>query len=186
MNMKTDTNVNMNSNSIAAAKKKMEELIIFLIGPFQHMMFSAGAQHTNIYIYIYPMRCARQAATVPSSGLEIKESCFEKQLKSVQNWRTNCENWDSRGTFELMGDPLGAKMAQDAIWGASGAPFGCLLGRILAPRWAKLEPRWRHVGQLGAKMCPRRRTWSLLGVLLGASCWLFLYLGRDLSKLGEN
>ena len=41
-------------------------------------------------------------------------------------------------------------MAQDAIWSASGAPFGWLLGRILAPRWAKLEPRWRYVGQLGA------------------------------------
>ena len=45
--------------------------------------------------------------------------------------------------FEGLGDPLGAKMAQDAILDASGALFGGLLGRILAPRWAKLRPRWR-------------------------------------------
>ena len=89
------------------------------------------------------MRCARQTATVPNLRREIEESCFENQLDSVQKFGKNHENCDSRGTFELMGDPLGAKMAQDAIWGESGAPFGCLLGRILAPRWAKLEPRWR-------------------------------------------
>ena len=67
-------------------------------------------------------------------------------------------------------------MAQDAAWGASGAAFGAPLGLILALRWAKLGPRWRYVGQLGAKMC----------ALLGASCCLVLYLGRGLAKMGEN
>ena len=45
--------------------------------------------------------------------------------------------WSSRAI------PLGAKMAQDAIWDASGAPFGGLVGRIMAPGWTKLGPRWR-------------------------------------------
>ena len=43
--------------------------------------------------------------------------------------------------------PLGAKMAQDAIWDASGAPFGGLVGRIMAPGWAKMPlcwPTWRQ------------------------------------------
>ena len=38
---------------------------------------------------------------------------------------------------------------------------GGLLEAIWAPRCAKLEPRWRQVGQLGAKMCPRWPTWRL-------------------------
>ncbi len=43
--------------------------------------------------------------------------------------------------LEHFGEPLGTKMVQDASWEASGAPCEGLLGRILAPRWAKLEPR---------------------------------------------
>ena len=35
--------------------------------------------------------------------------------------------WSSRAIL------LGAKMAQDAIWDASGAPFGGLVGRTMAP-----------------------------------------------------
>jgi hypothetical protein len=67
--------------------------------------------------------------------------------------------------FEVLGDPLGAKMAQDAIWSASGAPFGWLLGRILAPRWAKLAnlaPRCAQDGRLGGQD-------GQLGALLGES-----------------
>ena len=46
-----------------------------------------------IYIYIlYPMRCARQPATVPNLRLKIEESCSEKQLNLVQNWRKISEN----------------------------------------------------------------------------------------------
>ena len=79
----------------------------------------------------------------------------------------------SRGTFEVLGDPLGAKMAQDAIWSASGAPFGWLLGRILAPKWAKMVPSWPTCvqdGQLGGQD-------GQLGALLGASWRPFLDLG---------
>ena len=75
-------------------------------------------------------------------------------------------------TFERLGDPLGAKMAQDAIWGASGAPFGCLLGRILAPRWAKMALCWPTWRQDVPKMANLERP--------------FLDLGRDLAKMGEN
>ena len=67
-----------------------------------------------------------------------------------------------------MGDPLGAKIAQDAIWGASGAPFGCLLGRILAPSWSQdgaildnLARRCAQKGELGAYLA---RFWMHLGV----------------------
>ena len=76
-------------------------------------------------------------------------------------------------------------MAQNAICGASGAPFGWLLGRILAPRWAKiaklanLAPRFAQDGQLGGQD-------GQLGALLGASWRPFLDLGRDLVKNGEN
>ena len=50
----------------------------------------------------------------------------------------------SRAALEVLGDPSGVKMAQDASWIASGAEFGDLLGLILSPRWPKL-------GQNGAK-----------------------------------
>ena len=79
-------------------------------------------------------------------------------------------------------------MAQDAIWSASGAPFGWLLGRILAhlgaswrqdgAKWANLEPRCAQDGQLGGQD-------GQLVALLGASWRPFLDLGRDLAKNGE-
>ena len=47
------------------------------------------------------------------------------------------------GGFEALGEPPGAKMLQGADWDVLGAPFGGLLEHILAPRWAKLGPRWR-------------------------------------------
>ena len=37
----------------------------------------------------YPVRCARQAATVPNLRLEIEESCFKNQSNSDQNWKKN-------------------------------------------------------------------------------------------------
>ena len=37
----------------------------------------------------YPVRCARQAATVPNLRLEIEESCLKNQSNSVQNSREN-------------------------------------------------------------------------------------------------
>ena len=77
-------------------------------------------------------------------------------------------------------------MAQDAICGASGAPFGWVLGRILAPRWAKMAPSWPtwrqdvpKMANLEAKMANLAHFWEHLGDL-------FLDLGRDLAKNGEN
>ena len=52
--------------------------------------------------------------------------------------------------MEPFWEPLGAKVALDAVWTASGTPFGGLLGAILAPRWARMAPRWRYVGRLVA------------------------------------
>ena len=37
----------------------------------------------------YPVRCARQATTVPNLRLEIEESCLKNQSNSVQNSRKN-------------------------------------------------------------------------------------------------
>ena len=88
--------------------------------------------------------------------------------------------------MELLGDPPGAKMAQDAIWDASGALLGGPLGRILAPSCGQdgatlpnLAPRWAQDGQLGGQD-------GQLGALLGASWQLFLDLGRDLAKNCET
>ena len=80
--------------------------------------------------------------------------------------------------LEVFGDPLGAKMVQDASWIASGAPFGDLLGFILSPRWSKLGqkwPRWRCVGQLGPQD-------GQLGSSLGGILAHFSDLERDLRK----
>jgi len=111
------------------------------------------------------VRCARQAATVPNLRLEIE---------------------GSRGTFEVLGDPLGAKMAQDAIWSAFGAPFGWLLGRILAPRWAKMVPSWPtwrqdvpKMANLEAKMANLAHFWEHLGDL-------FWILGAILPKMAKT
>ena len=73
-------------------------------------------------------------------------------------------------------------MAQDAIWSASGAPFGWLLGRIFPQDGAKLAnlaPRCAQDGQLGSQD-------DQLGALLGASWRPVLDLGRDLAQNGET
>ena len=80
--------------------------------------------------------------------------------------------------LEVFGDPLGAKMVQDASWIASGTPFGDLLGFILSPRWCKL-------GRNGAKMALCWPTWTQdgqLGSILGGILAHFSYLERDLRK----
>ena len=77
-------------------------------------------------------------------------------------------------------------MAQDAIWSASGAPFGWLLGRILAPRWAKMAPSWPtwrqdvpKMANLEAKMANLAHFWEYLGDL----CWI---LGAILPKMAKT
>ena len=74
-------------------------------------------------------------------------------------------------------------MVQDAIWNAFGAPFGWLLGRILAPRLgqngaklANLAPRCAQDGQLGSQD-------GQLDALLGAFWRPFWDLGRDLATV---
>ena len=68
----------------------------------------------------------------------------------------------------------GAKMAQDAIWDASGAPFGGLVGRIMAPGWAKMPlcwPTWRQdmpkMANLEPKIGNLGRFWKHLGDFFG-------------------
>ena len=77
-------------------------------------------------------------------------------------------------------------MAQDAIWSASGAPFGWLLGRILAPRWAKMAPSWPtwrqdvpKMANLEAKMANLAHFWEHLGDL-------FWILGAILPKMAKT
>ena len=81
-----------------------------------------------------------------------------------------------------MGDPLGAKIARNAIWDASGAPFGCLLGRILGPSWSQDGVMLANLAPDVPKKANLERTWRDLGCIL----LTFLYLERDLSKNGEN
>ena len=64
-------------------------------------------------------------------------------------------------------------MAQDAIWGASGAPLGCLLGAHLGAKmgqdgtkWANLAPSWRQdAPQQASKWSPRCVPNRILGHL---------------------
>ena len=81
--------------------------------------------------------------------------------------------WISRAGLEVLGDPSGAKMAQDASWISSGAEFGDVLGLILSP--AKMAPRLRYVGQLGAQD-------GQLGTILGGIFGHISDLERDLSR----
>ena len=70
----------------------------------------------------------------------------------------------------------------DAIWSASGAPFGWLLGRILAPRRAKMAPRRQDVpkmANLEAKMANLAHFWEHLGDL-------FWILGAILPKIAKT
>ena len=70
-----------------------------------------------------------------------------------------------------------------------GAHLGLHLDGYWGASWRQDGPRWRQVGQLGAKMCPRWPTWRprwptwrTFGSILAT----FLDLGRDLTKNGEN
>ena len=65
---------------------------------------------------------------------KVSENASKIVSKSVENPIKS----SFAAVLEHFGDPLGAKMAQDASWIASGAPFGDVLGLILSPRWPKL------------------------------------------------
>ena len=72
----------------------------------------------------------------------------------------------SEAFFEPLEGPSGAKMAS-ACWHIfTGCPLRGVLELKLELRWAKLEPRWRQVGQLGAKRVPRGSSWYHFGSYL--------------------
>ena len=111
------------------------------------------------------MRCARQAAKPPpcrASGWSLRlrheieqehtnmEGKIDVEMRLRWTWKVseNASKIVSKSVensikssfgavLEVFGDPLGAKMVQDASWIASGAPCGDLLGFILSPRWSK-------------------------------------------------
>ena len=71
--------------------------------------------------------------------------------------------------MELLWDPLGARVAQDVIWTASGNLFGGLLGTPGShlgtkvgqdgAMWANLATKMPNLGPLWATV------WSILGIL---------------------
>ena len=80
--------------------------------------------------------------------------------------------------MELLGDPSSAKMAQDASWIASGAPFGDLLGLILLPRWPKLRQDGAVFANLEPKMANLAPCWMRL-----ASWVIYWILSGILAKV---
>ena len=79
------------------------------------------------------MRCARKAATLPNLRLEVWEKLKQDDENILENGSkmgSNPWKFELQGGLEILGDPPGAKMAQDVIWDASGTLFGGLLGRI--------------------------------------------------------
>ena len=82
---------------------------------------------------------------------KVSENASKIVSKSVEISRKSSFG----AVLEHFGDPLGAKMAQDASWSASGAPFGDVLGLILSPRWPKF-------GQNHGKIALCWPTWTLI------------------------
>ena len=98
----------------------------------------------------------------------------------------NFENSTLGLVLEPFWHPLGAKVALDAIWTASGAPLAGLLGPILAPRWAKMAPSWPtwrqdvpKMANLEAKMANLAHFWEHFGDL-------FWILGAILPKMAKT
>ena len=108
----------------------------------------------------YPVRCARQAATVPNLRLEIEESCLKNLSNSVQNSK-------NKKKTSLKIEAPGARLRSSVTLLAPRWPkmrFGAHLGLHLdgywVASWRQDGPKWCQVGQLGAKMCPRWPTWK--------------------------
>ena len=84
-----------------------------------------------------------------SSQAQWIATCAELVVGSARKYNENLiQNGSTTGSnplkfglqdgLEVLGDPPGAKMAQNASQVASGAAFLELLSLILVPRWAKL------------------------------------------------
>ena len=106
--------------------------------------------------------------------MESQRNASKIVSKSVEKSRKSSFG----AVLDHFGDPLGAKMAQDASWIASGLNLESSWGsscRQDGSSWAKMTPRWRYVGQLGPQDGQLR---SSLGGILA----YFSNLERDLSK----
>ena len=99
-------------------------------------------EHTNMEGKIDVEMRLRWTWKVSENASKIVSKSLENTIKSSFG-----------AVLEHFGDPLGATMAQDASWIASGAPFGNVLGFILSPRWPKL-------GQYDAKIALCWPTWT--------------------------
>ena len=95
----------------------------------------------------YPARCARQAATAPQLQMEVREYLKHQNEKMIENRYETTQNLWSPG---LLWSYWATRWRYDAPRCESWAAFAGVLGVILAPRWAKLGPRWRDVDKLGA------------------------------------
>ena len=80
-----------------------------------------------------------------------------------------------------MGDPSGAKMAQDASWIASGAEFGAL-GAHLVAKMAQVAQKWRQDGAMLANLEPKMVN---LAPFWEASWVIFRILSAILAKIAE-
>ena len=80
--------------------------------------------------------------------------------------------------------PSGAKMAQDASWIASGAPFGDVLGLILSPRWPKLGQNDAKM-QDGAMLANLDPKMANLAPFWEASWLIFRILSAIIAKIVE-
>ena len=102
---------------------------------------------------------------------KLMQHRFENERKSC-NFGSLAVVWRSWATFLAprwpkvrVGSHLGLKL--ETSWGSSCRQDG--------PSWAKMAPRWRYVGQLGAQD-------GQLGTILGGILGHISDLERDLSK----
>ena len=114
-------------------------------------------EHTNMEGKIDVEMRLRWTWKVSENASKIVSKSVENPIKSSFG-----------AVLEHFGDPLGAKMAQDASWIASGAPFGDVLGLILSPRWPKLGQNDAKIALCWPTWTPRWPTWLHFGRHLGS------------------
>ena len=109
------------------------------------------------------MRCARKAATLPNLRLEVWEKLKQDDESMLKNEVGNAVEigvkslkirapgvvWSSWATL------LAPRWPKMRFW----TRLGLYLEVCLGASWRQDGPRWRQVGQLGAKLCPRLPTW---------------------------